>query len=116
MKRVLWSELGALTSAGTVAATILCCLPFATGVLGAALAAVGAHFEPYRPYLAGISLALLAYSFRGAYRSDSACATEGCDRPRAVRYRHVMTWVVAVVVFACLTAPWWANWVIYWTL
>src|SRR5262249_39452340 len=37
-----WSDVSALTSAGTVAATVLCCLPFATGVAGAALAAVGA--------------------------------------------------------------------------
>ena len=37
--RTRWSEVGALTSAGTVAATILCCLPFATGIVGASVAA-----------------------------------------------------------------------------
>jgi hypothetical protein len=37
MKRSVahWSDLGALTPAGTVAATVFCCLPFATGVVGA---------------------------------------------------------------------------------
>src|SRR5438552_19125929 len=40
--RTRWSDVGALTSAGTVAATILCCLPFATGIIGASVAAFGA--------------------------------------------------------------------------
>ena len=57
--RARWAQAGALTTAGTVAATILCCLPFATGIVGATLAAV---------------------------------------------------------VVLLLTASWWANWVIYWTL
>jgi len=46
----------ALTSAGTVAATILCCLPFATGIIGASVAAVGARFVPLQPYLIAVSL------------------------------------------------------------
>lgn len=58
-----WSEIGALASAGTVATTILCCLPFATGVIGASLAAAVARFAPYQPYLALLSLTLLGDAF-----------------------------------------------------
>lgn len=43
--RTTWSQIGALTTAGTVAATILCCLPFATGIVGAGVAAVGAQWR-----------------------------------------------------------------------
>jgi uncharacterized membrane protein len=60
--RTGWSEVEALTSAGTVAATILCCLPFATGIVGASVAAVGARFVPFQPYLIAVSLGLLAYA------------------------------------------------------
>src|SRR3954469_15222677 len=43
-----WSDAGALTTAGTVAATIFCCLPFATGVVGAGQATRGKPSERHR--------------------------------------------------------------------
>ena len=83
--RAKWSEVAALTSAGTVAATIFCCLPFATGIVGASVAAFGARFAPFQPYLICTSLALLAYSFYQAYRPDPTCAADSCDAPASVR-------------------------------
>jgi len=74
-----WSDLGALTTAGTVAATIFCCLPFATGVVGAALAAFGARLMPLQPVFVGLSLSSLAYSFYQAYRPGATCSADGCD-------------------------------------
>ena len=114
--RISWSELGALTSAGTVAATILCCLPFATGIIGAALAAAGARLAPFRLYLGIASLAMLGYAFHHAYRSDPSCAGTQCDAPSSIRIRRAVLWVVTVVVILFLTASWWANWIIYWML
>ena len=111
-----WSEVGALTSAGTVAATILCCLPFATGIIGATVAAVGARFVPFRPYLIASSVGLLTYSFYQGYRRDGTCAAGGCDVPMAVRRRRITLWFVSVVVVAFLTMNWWASWLIYWSL
>ena len=63
-----WSQVGALTTSGTVAATIFCCLPFATGLIGAGVAAFGARFAPFRPYLVALSVAMLGYAFYQAYR------------------------------------------------
>src|SRR5262249_11534043 len=111
-----WTELGALTTAGTVAATIFCCLPFATGVIGAALAAFGARLMPLQPVFVGLSLSALAYSFYQAYRPGATCSVDRCDIPTALRRRRLVLWVVAVAVVAMLTASWWANWVIYWSL
>ena len=111
-----WSEVGALTSAGTVAATILCCLPFATGIIGASVAALGARFVRFQPYLIGVSLSLLAYSFYQAYRRDATCAADGCDVPKSVRRRRITLWFVSIVVVGFLTANWWASWLIYWSL
>jgi len=114
--RAKWGEVGAVTSAGTVAATIFCCLPFATGVIGASLAALGARFAPFQPYLVGISFVLLAYSFYQVYRPDSTCADDSCAVPTSARLRRIVLWVVTVTVVALVTTSWWANWVIYWTL
>jgi len=114
--RPRWSELGALTSAGTVAATILCCLPFATGIIGTGVAAVGARFVPCQPYLIGVSVVLLAYSFYQAYRRDAMCSANGCDLPTSARRRHITVWAVTLVVVGLLTVNWWASWLIYWTL
>ena len=115
--RAMLSSAGALTSAGTVAASIFCCLPFATGIIGAGVAAFGARFAPLQPYLATISIALLGYAFYQAYRPDAVvCVGENCEVPGARGYRRLALWLVAVSVALLLTAPWWANWVIYWTL
>lgn len=106
--------MGAVTSAGTVAATIFCCLPFATGILGAGVAAFGARFAPFQPYLIAASLACLGFSFYQAYRSDPACA-EGCD-VSTMRRRRLFVWVLACAVVLLLSSSWWADRVIYWTL
>jgi hypothetical protein len=118
MKNLLphWSDVGALSTAGTVAATIFCCLPFATGVVGAAVAAVGARLMPLQPLFMGLSLASLAYSFYQAYRPGATCSAECCDATTARRRRRVVLWLVTLAVAAMLTANWWANWAIYWTL
>ena len=115
--RAKLASAGALTSAGSVAATIFCCMPFATGIIGAGVAAFGARFAPMQPYLATFSIGLLGYAFYQAYRPDAVvCVGEKCVVPTALRYRRLALWVVAVGVALLLTAPWWANWVIYWTL
>jgi hypothetical protein len=111
-----WSELVALTTSGTVAATIFCCLPFATGLVGAAVAAFGARLAPLRPYLSGLSLALVGYASYQAYRRDGSCAANSCTVRTVIRRRRVVLWAVWALVLALLTVSWWASWVIYWTL
>ena len=111
------AQFGALSTAATVTATIFCCLPFATGIIGAGVAAFGARFAPFQPYLATLSIALVGYAFYHAYRPDAVvCVGDDCDVPAALRYRRLALWLVAVGVALLLAAPWWANWVIYWTL
>jgi mercuric ion transport protein len=115
--RSRWAELGALGAAGTVAASIFCCLPFATGIIGAGVAAFGARFAPLQPYLAALSVAALGYAFYRAYRPSAVvCVGERCDIPTALRYRRLTVWIMTVIVGLLLTASWWANWVIYWSL
>jgi hypothetical protein len=115
--RIRLSYAGSLTTASTAAATIFCCLPFATGILGVGVVAFGAQFAPFQPYLTSASVAFLAYGFYEAYRpSAAACADDTCNVPSGLRYRRMALWVVAVIVAALLTARWWVSSVIYWTL
>jgi MerT mercuric transport protein len=114
--RGTWSGVGALTTAGTLAATIFCCLPFATGVIGAGVAAFGARVARFQPILATASLALLVHAFYRAYRPDPTCATEACALPSSVRHRRMILWIITVAVLAMLTTSWWASWLIYLTL
>jgi hypothetical protein len=115
--RSRWAQVGALSAAGTVAATIFCCLPFATGIIGAGVAAFGARFAPFQPYLAGLSIGALGYAFYQAYRPGGVvCVGESCGVPSSRRNQRVTVWIMAVVVALLLTASWWAEWVIYWSL
>lgn len=115
--RATWFEAGAVATAGTVVATIFCCLPFATGIVGAGLAALGARFDPFRPYLSAVSVGFLAYAFYETYRPGARrCGPDGCMPARRSRSRQIVLWSVAIVVACFLTASWWANWIIYWTL
>ena len=112
-----WSEAGAVTTAGTAAATIFCCLPFASGVVGASVAAAGARVAPIRSHLVVLSVAFLGYAFYQVYRRKPAdCNDESCDTPITLSRRRLAFWVIAVLVASLLTASWWVNWIIYWTL
>lgn len=115
--RAGWAGAGALGVAGTVAATIFCCLPFATGIVGAGVAAVGARFAPLQPYLDALSIGLLGYAWYQAFRPGTlTCVGDACDVPASRRYRRMTVVIMTVIVALLLTAPLWANWVIYWTL
>lgn len=115
--RVALSEVSAVTTAGVVAASIFCCLPFATGILGAGLAALGARFEPFRPYLTAMSVVSLASVLYQTYGPTARrCSPDGCEVTRPSVARQVLVWSVVVGVALMLTASWWADRVIYWTL
>jgi len=96
--RATWSELGALTTAGTVAATIFCCLPFATGIIGAGVAAVGAQFAPFQSYMMGTSVAFLAFGFYRAYRREPSCTTDACA-PSVMRGRILPITIFPIAIF-----------------
>src|SRR2546425_427332 len=111
------SEAGAMTSAGMGAATILCCLPFSSGVVGGGGAAVGAPIAPLRSYFISLSLACLAYAFYQTYRPGAAACDEGgCDTRSTDRRRQFVLFGMTALVLLLLTSSWWANWIIYWML
>ena len=73
------------------------------GSLLSTWAVVGARLEPYRPYLLGASVALLAASFWSLYRaqhrsaSGAACSIHG---RRTARLSLLLATIVTAVAFA----------------
>jgi len=77
--------------------TIACCLP--VGIAAAAgVAGLGVLVEPFRPWLIGLSIALLGIGFTQLYRSRRACQ-------RRSRASVAVFWFSAIVVLAALVFP-----------
>jgi mercuric ion transport protein len=98
-------------------ASSLCCLgPLLFTALGLGGAGLLVKLEAYRPYLAALTLVLLATGFYLTYRRPRlalAAAAEGsacdCELPRANRIGRVMLWVANVVVAGFLSFPYLAR-------
>lgn len=103
-------------NAGTVLAAVgasLCCtLPVAVAVLGVGSAALGTAFEPFRPYLAGLTVLLLGFAFYRAYRPVKCEPGETCAVPASRRRHRIVLWIVAIVALALLAFPYYASWLL----
>jgi uncharacterized membrane protein YidH (DUF202 family) len=76
---------------------VICCLPLGIAA-GAGAAGLGVIVQPLRPWLMGVSVALLAAGFVQLYRSRAACR-----RPSAA-HTAVLA-IAAVIVVALLLFP-----------
>ncbi len=96
--------LGASLIAG-VAASLCCTLPLIAAVAGIGAAGISGFFAPWRPYLLGLTAALLALGFYFSYRKPSPVPCEpgaACEYPAANRYGRLGLWVTTglVILFA----------------
>ncbi len=107
--RTSWIGLGAVAAA--IGASLCCVLPVVVAFAGVGSAAFGAAFEPFRPYLTVVTVALLGFAFYRAYRPQEAeCAPgEACAVPENRRRQRILLWIVAVVSLALLTFPYYIN-------
>ena len=106
---------GALAVAG-VSGTLAsaCCigpLVLASIGLGGAAAGVVAMFDPLRPVFVVIALAALGFAGWKIYRRPTAVCESGtaCDLPQAGRAYKIVFWVVAIIVLALLTSPYYIS-------
>jgi hypothetical protein len=100
---VAGSALGAAGAAIAALFGTLCCAGSAVvALLGAGGALAAARIEPYRPYLLGAAVAMLAFGFWRAYRparGGAACAV------RTGRWVRIMLWCSAALVVGSALAP-----------
>lgn len=97
---------GALAAIG---ASVCCVAPLvllALGIGGTWVAGL-TSMEPYRPFFIGLTLLFLGLALHKLYLTPQVC-TPGtpCAKPRALRRQWLIFWIVTVLLFCLLAAPW----------
>ena len=97
---------------GALAASSCCIVPLLLvtfGISGAWLGNLTA-LEPFKPYIAGVTVAALALGFWHVYfKRQQACDVDGYGaRPGASLLTKSALWLAAVVVLLAITIDWWA--------
>jgi len=109
-KRTNWIAGGALIGAGLASACCIVPLLLVTlGISGAWIANLTA-LEPYKPYVAGVTLALLGFGFWHVYFKPKPQCEDGsyCARPQSARATKAVLWLGLVIVILALSIDWWA--------
>jgi len=110
--RVNWAATGALIGAGLASACCIVPLLLVTlGISGAWIANLTA-LEPYKTYVAAVTLSLIAYGFWHVYFKPKPACEDGawCARPQSGRTTKAALWAGLVVIIFALTIDWWALW------
>ncbi len=108
----IWLNTG--TVAAAFGASLCCILPVAVVFLGVGSAALGATLEPYRPYFAVLTIALLGFAFYQAYKPQKVeCAPgESCAVPENRQRQRLLLWIVAAIALALVTFPYYVGWIL----
>ena len=107
-KKKLFLGAGAVLAA--FVASLCCILPVAVAVLGVGSAALGAKLEPFRPWLAGLTVIFLGFAFYQAYKPVECEPGEACAVPASRRRHRIALWIVAVVAVALMAFPYYSSW------
>lgn len=105
-----WVATAALIGAGLASACCVVPLVLVTlGISGAWIANLTA-LEPYKPFVAAVTLVLLAYGFWHVYFKPAPPCVDGsyCAMPQSKRNTKVALWLGFAVVILALTIDWWA--------
>jgi mercuric ion transport protein len=111
-ERTSWIAAVALIGAGLASACCVVPLVLVTlGISGAWIANLTA-LEPYKPYVATITLVLLGYGFWHVYFKPKPPCEEGsyCAKPQSARLTKTLLWIGLAIVIVALTLDWWAPW------
>ena len=107
-RKNLFLEAGAVLAA--FGASLCCVLPVAVATLGVGSAALGAKLEPFRPWLAGLTVVFLGFAFYQAYKPVECEPGEACAVPASRRRHRIALWVVAIVAIALMAFPYYVSW------
>ena len=95
--------------AAAVGASVCCVGPLVLLALGVSGAWIGSltEFEPYRPYLIGLTVVFLGLSFRKLYLVPQACVPGTlCADPQSVVRQRLLFWIVCLLLLALIAVPW----------
>ena len=97
-------------------ASVCCIGPVLAVMFGVTSLAALAKFEPLRPILAVVTVALLGAAFYATYRRPadcepgSLCETHGPDRVH--KLNRIALWIASLVALVVFTFPTWSAWVL----
>lgn len=98
--------------AGAILASACCVVPLLLVTLGVSGAWIGnlTALEPYKPYVATVTLGLIGLGFWRVYFQPKAACEEGsyCARPQSSLITKSALWIGAVVTLLAVTISWWA--------
>ena len=97
---------------GAILASACCIIPLLLVMLGVSGAWIGnlTALEPYKPYVAAVTLGLIGLGFwRVYFRPKPACVDGSyCARPQSSLITKSALWIGAAVTLLAVTINWWA--------
>ncbi len=87
-----------LAALGSVIVASSCCLPLVPFLVAGGAAGASAFFAPFRPYLMGVSVLLIAFGFYKSWRAKQC----NCKPSRTSTF---LLWFSAVTVFVFIFFP-----------
>ena len=91
-------------------ASLCCILPVAVAVLGVGSAALAVKLEPWRPWLAGLTVPFLGFAFYQAYKPIDCAPGQACAVPASRRRNRIVLWIVAIAAVVLMAFPYYASW------
>lgn len=103
-------EQAKVTTVGSVVAAIvasLCCIgPVVVALIGVGSIGAFAVFEPYRPYLIGVTVVLLGLAFYLTYRKREVICEDGtCKMESASKWNKLTVWFAAILAGVAIAFP-----------
>ena len=95
-----------------IGASLCCALPIMFALTGFSILGASAYFNTLRPYLLVVTFTLLGLAFYYSYRPlpQSACAPgTACSAPVNRLSARIVLWLVAVLVVAMATFPYYSG-------
>jgi copper chaperone CopZ len=97
------------TVGGVVTAVVasLCCIgPVVVALIGVGSIGAFSAFEAYRPYLIGVTVAVLGLAFYLTYRKrEVKCANGSCTAESAGKWNKISVWAATVIAAVALAFP-----------
>jgi len=97
---------------GAILASACCVVPLLLVTLGISGAWIGnlTALEPYKPYVATVTLGLIGFGFWRVYFQPKQACEEGsyCARPQSSLIAKSALWLGAILTLLAVTINWWA--------
>lgn len=97
---------------GAILASTCCVVPLLLVTLGISGAWIGSltALEPYKPYVATVTLGLIGFGFWHVYFTPKPECTEGsyCARPQSSLITKSALWIGLIMTVLAITIGWWA--------